>query len=121
VAITYGRALTPRVQLSIYAGSFVLFSSAGARVQIGSWKRGLRPYGFAGYALIHSTAEDSGDPTGLSGYFWLGPGLNLRAGRWMLFAEICALLGGDPDRGLGDNNWIFPFEPALSGGLLFRF
>jgi hypothetical protein len=121
VAVTYGRALTPRVQLSIYAGSFVLFSSAGARVQIGSWKRGLRPYGFAGVALIQSTAEDYGDPTGLSGYFWLGPGLGLCARRWTLFAEICALLGGNPDRGLGTGTWIFPFAPAISGGILFRF
>ncbi len=121
LAVTYWRALTPRVQMSIHAGSAVLFSSAGARLQIGPGQSGLRPYAFAGYAVIHSTAEDYGDPEGLSGYLWLGPGVSLRARRWTLFAEICALLGGDKDGGLGGGTWIFPFSPAVSGGLLFRF
>ena len=121
VAVTYWRTLTPRIQMSIHAGSAVLFSSAGARVQIGPGQSGLRPYAFAGYTVIHSTAEDYGDPEGLSGYLWLGPGVSLRARRWALFAEICALAGGDEDRGLGSGTWIFPFAPAVSGGLLFRF
>jgi hypothetical protein len=121
VAVTYGRFLSPRVQLSFHAGSAVLFHSAGIRARITARRGWLRPYGFAGYALIYSIGEDYGDPTGTSGYLWLGPGVCLAASRWVLFAEVCALLGGDEDRGLGHGPWIFPFSPALAGGLEFRF
>jgi hypothetical protein len=121
VAVTYGRLLSPRIRLSLYAGSAVLFHAAGIRAQITARRGRFRPYGFAGYALIYSVGEDYGDPTGTSGYLWLGPGARLVARRWALFAEVCALLGGDEDRGLGHGPWIFPFSPALAGGLEFRF
>jgi len=121
VAVTYWRALTPGVQLGLHAGSAVLFSAAGARLQVGPGPRGLRPYAFAGYAAIHSTGEDFGDPEGLSGYLWIGPGVSFQTRRFTVCAEICALLGGAKNHGLGDKAWVFPFNPAVSGGLLFRF
>lgn len=121
VAVAYWRTLTPRVQIHAYAGSAVLFSSAGARVQFGFREKVLRPYAFAGYAVIYSVGQESDSPSGVSGYLWLGPGLSLCSRRWALFAEGCALLGGDEHRGLGDRTWIFPFDPAISGGLTCRY
>jgi len=121
VAVTYWRTLTTHVQIHAYSGSAILFSSAGVRVQYEMREKGLRPYAFAGYALIHSVGQESDSPSGVSGYLWLGPGLSLGSRRWALFAEVCALLGGDERRGLGDQTWIFPFDPAISGGLMCRF
>jgi hypothetical protein len=121
VAVTYWRVLTPGMRICFHAGSAVLFNAAGARLQLGPGPGGLRPYAFAGYAAIHSVGEDYGDPEGLSGYLWLGPGVSFQIRRLTVFAEICALLGGDENRGLGDKTWIFPFDAAASGGLLFGF
>jgi hypothetical protein len=121
VAVTYWRTLATHVQIQAYAGSAVLFSSAGVRFQYQMRKKGLRPYAFVGYAVIHSVGQESDSPSGVSGHLWLGPGLSRESRRWALFAEVCALLGGDEHRGLGDRTWVFPFNPTISGGLTFRF
>jgi hypothetical protein len=119
-ALTYERRLGSQLAARIHLGSAVLLSSAGARVQWGHNGTGFHPYFFTGAALIHSVAEGYGDPKGVAGYIWLGPGMNLRQDRWTLYAEVSALLGGDEDRGLGDD-WIFPFSPAVTLGLMLHF
>lgn len=117
IALTYELGLTGKLCARGHAGTAVLLSSAGARIQYGSRGPGLRPYLFAGGVLIHATAEGFGDPEGTTGYVWFGPGVNIRKGRWTLYGEVSALLGGDDDSGLGDD-WIFPFSPAVSAGII---
>lgn len=117
LAVTYEHSITSRVALRLHGGSVYFFSSVGGRLQ---WYRNggaFRPYLFAGIAAIHSRAEDYGDPKGTSSYLWLGPGVRIGTDKWFVFAEVCGLLGGNDDRGLGDD-WIFPFSPALAGGLM---
>lgn len=117
IALTYELGLTDKLSARGHVGTVVLLSSAGARIQYGNRGPGLRPYLFAGGVLIHATAEGFGDPEGMTGYVWFGPGFNIRKGRWALYVEVSALLGGDDDRGLGDD-WIFPFSPAVSAGII---
>lgn len=119
LAITYERSLAPKLALRVHAGSVVFFSSAGGRLQWGSGGSGFKPYLFAGVAAVHSRAEDYGDPKGTTSYLWFGPGANFNADRWTFFAEINALLGGNDDKGFGDD-WVFPFSPAIAGGIMIH-
>jgi hypothetical protein len=119
ISLTYERALSSHLAARVHVGSVVLLSSAGARLQWQSSRAGLQPYFFGGGALIHAVAEDYGNPEGTAAYIWLGPGVNLSLDRWMLYTEVSALLGGDDDKGLGDD-WIFPFSPAITVGILVR-
>jgi hypothetical protein len=120
LALTYERYLGSHLAARVHIGSAVLLSSAGARIQWGQNRTGFRPYVFAGAAWIHSVPGDYGDPEGVTGYFWLGPGVSLRQDRWEIYTEASALLGGDEDGGLG-HDWIFPFSPAITAGLMLRF
>lgn len=120
VAITYDRTLGNRYSLQCHAGSFVVFSSTGLRLNWTSTSEGFSPYLFAGDALIHSTAGDFGDPEGVSNYLWFGTGIQYRHGIVRIFVEISGLVGGDDSRGLGDD-WIFPFSPAVAGGFKIQF
>lgn len=120
IALTYERALGSSLAARIHMGSAVFFSSGGARVLWRYDRKGFRPYLFAGAVFIHAVAEGYGDPEGTTSYLWLGPGLSLRLNRWVVFAEVSALLGGNDDRGFGDD-WVFPFSPAIAGGIMIRF
>jgi len=119
LALTYERSLSPNLAVRIHAGSVVIWSSAGARLQWGTTGDGIKPYLFAGVAALHARAEDYGDPEGTTTYLWLGPGASFNADRWSFFAEVSALLGGNDDKGLGDD-WVFPFSPAIAGGIMFH-
>jgi hypothetical protein len=119
-ALTYERIVSPRLSTRLHAGTAVLLSSAGARIQWGHNGNGFHSYVFAGAALVHSVAEGYGDPEGTTWYMWVGPGINLRRDRWTFYTEASALLGGDEDAGLGDD-WIFPFSPAITAGILAHF
>jgi hypothetical protein len=121
VAIEYGRALSSRAEFCVHAGSVALLSSAGARLRWGRIEPGIRPYAFLGGAVIHAEPDKPGDPDGATSYVWLGPGFAWRTPSWRVFGEVSALLGGNEDRGLGDTNWVFPFNPAISGGIAIRF
>jgi hypothetical protein len=119
ISLTCERALSSHLSARAHVGSAVILSSAGGRLQWSSDRTGLKPYLFAGAAFIHSRAEDYGDPKGTTGYIWLGPGASVELDRWVIYTEVSALLGGDEDKGLGDD-WIFPFSPAISGGIMIR-
>jgi hypothetical protein len=121
LAVTYERSLTPNLALRFHGGTVYFYSSAGGRLQLQKAAGGFRPYLFAGIAAVHSKAENYGDPEGTTGYVWLGPGAAFGNDRWLFFAEICALLGGDDDKGFGDD-WVFPFDPlAFAAGIMVRF
>jgi hypothetical protein len=120
LGFAYRRDLNSRFSLQIHAGSAVIFSSAGARLSWSLRKGRFAPYIFAGGAAVHSRAGKYGDPEGISNYLWFGPGANFKRGRIEIFAEACALIGGDDDKGIGDD-WYFPFNPAIGGGIMFRF
>lgn len=84
------------------------------------WSYKVLPYFFLGDTLIDMEAEDYGDPEGIANYLWFGSGLSYSIKRFKIFVEVCGLVGGDQDKGLGDD-WIFPFDPAIGGGVVFRF
>lgn len=120
VGVTYERSLASNLAARVHVGSVYFFSSAGGRLQWGRTENGFHPYLFAGATIINAIAEGHGDPEGATGYLWIGPGASIRSDRWLFFAEVSALLGGDDDRGLGDD-WVFPFSPAIAGGIMLRF
>ena len=120
IALTYERTLGSRFAARIHMGSAILYSSVGARLLWRQNGNGFHPYLFAGTAFIYAVAEGYGDPEGTSGYIWSGTGLSLRQNRWAAYTEAGALLGGNDDRGLGDD-WVFPFSPVIAAGLMIRF
>jgi hypothetical protein len=120
IAVVYDRLINKNISLQVHAGSALLFSSAGVRLNWLNGRRKFFPYLFLGSVLIHSEAEDSGDPDGTTGYLWIGTGLRYASRRWILFGEFSGFFGGDKNKGIGDN-WFFPFDPALAGGVQFRF
>ena len=120
IAVVYDRFLSNDISLQIHGGTVVIFSSAGIRLNLVSGRRKLFPYLFLGTVLIQSEAEDAGDPSGTTGYLWPGAGLRYASRHWIIFTEFCGFFGGDENKGIGDD-WIFPFDPALAGGVQFRF
>ena len=119
-AVSYERTLNSKLSLRFHAGYFVLLSSGGGRVLWNFRNESLvRPYLFGGIARIYAVAEGYGDPEGGTNYIWSGPGLKFVGKRWIIFAEACVLMGGDDEKGLGAD-WHFPFNPAISGGIMFR-
>jgi hypothetical protein len=120
MAVFYERLIDRNISLQIHAGTVIVFSSAGIRLNWINNNHKFFPYLFMGSVLIHSEAEDAGDPYGTTGYLWLGTGIRYTSRRWILFGEFCAFLGGNENKGIGDD-WIFPFDPAIAGGLQIRF
>lgn len=116
IAITYERMFNAKLAGQIHFGGAILIHSGGLRLRCGSHFKGFHPYLFAGVTFIHIYGQEYGDPHGTSGYFWMGPSLR----RWILYAEVSGLLGGNDERGLGED-WRFPLDPAISGGVMFRF
>ena len=93
--LTLEYSLTPRFSLQAHGGWFVYFSSYGLRLNYYFSQKKLAPYIFVGDAVIHSRAEDYGDPHGTTNYLWLGPGIKLQGKKFAVFAEVCTLRGGD--------------------------
>lgn len=120
IGILYERSLTQKFSVQSHVGYFVYFSSLGARINWFPINKNISPYLFAGDALIKSRAEDGGDPEGVANYLWFGPGLKYSYKHFKIFVEVCGLVGGNNDKGIGAD-WIFPFDPAIGGGLIFRF
>ncbi len=120
-AVSYERTLNSKMSLKLHAGYLVFLSSGGGRVL---WnfrnENVVRPYLFGGITHIFAVAEGYGDPEGGTNYLWAGSGLKFVRKRWVIFAEGCLLLGGDDEKGLGAD-WHFPFNPAISGGIMLRF
>lgn len=121
IGIEYERTLSSHFELCAHVGSVVLLSSVGARVCRGSVEPGLRPYAFVGGAVIHAEPDKPSDPDSAAAYLWVGPGLAWRNRGLKIYGEVSALLGGSEDRGLGDTTWVFPLNPAISGGIAIRF
>lgn len=120
VALEYERTVSSRWFFRGHAGSVILLSSVGARICRGTVGQGFHPYAFAGGALIHAEPDKPGDAEGAAVYLWAGPGLAWRTRRYRVYGEVSALLGGSRDRGLGDASWVFPLNPAVSGGIAVR-
>lgn len=120
VALVYDRLVDDNISLQVHVGSVIIFSSVGIRINWISSRHRFFPYLFSGTVLIHSEALDAGDPAGTTGYLWLGTGVRYARRHWILFGEFSGFFGGDKNKGVGDN-WIFPFNPALGGGMQFRF
>ena len=119
VALTYEHQLGDRLVLGLPAGSIVLVSSLGARLQYGSVAPGLHPYLFAGGVAIFVYALDSVADGG-QGYFWSGAGLNWTFRSWGLFGEGGLLLGGRDERGFDDDTMVFPVDPVVAAGIKIR-
>jgi len=120
VAIVYDRLIRNDISLQVHAGTVVMFSSAGIRLNWISSRHKFFPYLFLGSVLILSEAEDAGNPYGTTGYLWLGTGLRYASRHLILFTEFCSFFGGNENKGIGAD-WIFPFDPALAGGVQIRF
>ena len=120
LGLTYERGFSPKYSMQVHAGYFVYFQSAGLRLNYSFQPQGIVPYLFIGGTVVKSYAEDYGDPHGTTRYLWVGPGVSYSHRKFKIFLEVCALPGGNDYRGIG-NDWIFPFDPAVGAGLLFRF
>ena len=120
IALTYDRSISSHLSIQTHIGSVIKMSSIGLRMKWAYGTCGLSSYLFFGDVLIDMVAEDYGDPDGITHYFWFGPGLVLSNQRFQVFVEVCGLAGGNENKGIGAD-WIFPFDPAIGGGLIFRF
>ncbi len=118
--LTYERTISSKFSVQDHIGYFVMISSIGIKVNWTPWSYKVSPYFFLGDALINMEAEDYGDPEGIANYLWFGPGLSFSIKRFKIFVEVCGLVGGNKDKGIGDD-WIFPHDPAVGGGFFFRF
>jgi hypothetical protein len=118
--LTYERTISSKFSVQGHVGYLVMISSIGMKFNWTPWSYKVSSYFFLGDALIDMEAEDYGDPEGIANYLWFGSGLSYSIQRFKIFVEVCGLVGGDQDKGLGDD-WIFPFDPAIGGGVVFQF